>query len=102
MGVSDIAKLLSQSRAAHQRSLHARGRIDDKGRISHPPQVRQAGSDIQQALSLRLDAHALDPRQQDPTWAEDRATNKGVSSDGMIAFLGLFLSPREAAASLKS
>lgn len=92
----DVAALLAQSRAAHAQSFQHRGRIDAHGRAQTLPQLQSAGASIQNALSLRLEAHALDPDHLDPAWLEDTAANKGVPSDVFIGFLGRYLTPDEA------
>lgn len=94
--MTEVGRLLEQSRAAHQRSLRARGRIDKHGRIGEAPQLRIAGGLIQEALSRRLEAHALDPDHHDPAWIEDEQANKGQRHEAMVTFLGRYLTPSEA------
>jgi hypothetical protein len=91
-----VADLLAQSRAAHQKSKTLRGRIDARGTVSQRAQLPEAGQAIQQALSARLEAHALDPQQTDAAWQADQRLNQGVTSDALVQFLGRYLTPAEA------
>lgn len=91
-----VAHLLAQSRAAHARSHQHRGRIDKTGKVGQPPRLYDAGLAMGAALSLRLDAEALDPQHLDPAWMTDAEANKGQSSEAMVAFLGRYLTPVEA------
>lgn len=88
-----VRGLLTASRAAHQRSFQHRGRIDKQGRLSKAAELHKAGPAIEEAVKLRLQAHALDPEHLDPAWLDDQAANKGVPSDVMVGFLGRYLAP---------
>ncbi len=94
--MTEVASLLERARAAHQRSHSHRGRIDKMGRIAQAPALTKAGAAIQEALSLRLEAKALDPEQQDPAWTDDVQANKGQSHQALVTFFGRYLTPTEA------
>lgn len=84
-GVS-VAALLT--RARH----HARARQSHTGRqkdgiLTHAPDYAHATAEAAQALTARLEAHALDPHHTDPAWREDQLSNKGVSHEAMVTFL---------------
>lgn len=96
--MSQVADLLAQSRAAHAAYRRSAGRINKEGKVSEAPNLWAAGSQVQQALSLRLEAHVLDPEHVDPVWIADQHANKGASHDAMVAFLGRYLTPVEARA----
>lgn len=88
-----IADLLRRSRQAHVQSFVHRGRITKDGAVSTVPNLRQSGGQLQDALSLRLEAAALDPTHEDPAWLEDASANKGISHEALVTFYGRYLSP---------
>lgn len=91
MASQPVATLLATSRQAHTRyrQIHHATKGAD---------LRAMGEAIQQALSARVEAHALDPNLSDLAWAEDMAANKGASSEAMLVFLARYLTPVEARA----
>lgn len=80
-----IADLLAASRSAHMRyrQLHATSKGQD---------LLGMGQAIQEALSARTEAHALNPKQTDPAWLSDQQANKGLTSEALLVFLAKCLS----------
>ncbi|MEY4385599.1 MAG: hypothetical protein RLY20_882 [Verrucomicrobiota bacterium] len=74
-----VAELLAQSRAHHlTKTRLANRRIAGK----HAPDYGAAEQAAAQALTLRLQAHQLDPDHIDPAWAADV-----VPHEQIVAFL---------------
>lgn len=82
-----IAELLAQSRAAHARyrQIHSQS----KGTNLHA-----MGATVQEALSTRLDAEALDPERTDPAWVEDQQATRN-RSHRLVEFFAGYLTPRD-------
>lgn len=81
-----VATLLAQARAAHDRYRQAAGRINGSGKVSHAPQPINAGGHLQDALSLRTEAHSLDPDHHDPAWVSDQHAMQGQPSEALVDF----------------
>ncbi|OGT58007.1 MAG: hypothetical protein A3E01_18470 [Gammaproteobacteria bacterium RIFCSPHIGHO2_12_FULL_63_22] len=91
-----VAEMLSMSRAAHLRYRQAAGRINAHGMVSQPTRLTVAGRAVQEALSLRTDAHALDPVHEDPAWLVDEQANRGQTHTQLVEFYCRYLAPAEA------
>ncbi len=88
-----VAQKLAASRDAHLRKKHAAGKIDSLGTVESAPDYPKAEAHILEALTLRLEAHALDPQHEAPAWAEDTAANKGLSDDALLMFFVAYCKP---------
>jgi len=87
IGDPTVADLLQQARQhALNRKRHA-GRANKDGLVTSQPDYPTAEAFAAQALTARLQAHALDPAHTDPAWALDLQENKGVSHEAIVAFL---------------
>jgi hypothetical protein len=80
--MSDVViALLEQSRAAHERSISVSRSWDASGKRWTVGDCQAASALLQEALTLREEAEALDPAHVSPAWAADR-----VPSAQLIAF----------------
>ncbi len=86
-----VAELLADSTAAHLRYRQAAGRTDKDGRVISPPNDIEAEAAIREALSARLEAHALDPDHADAAWIGPKATH-----DDLVKFYDRYLAQVEA------
>lgn len=73
MPVTDVARLLADSRAQHAAYRRAvQGHIKVGAQVvQRTPQYAPAEAAVSLALALRLTAHALDPDHADPAWQAD-------------------------------
>lgn len=85
-----VSALLSQSRAAHERKKKAAGLTDRNGTITRRPDYPEAEAEMATALSLRLEAHALDPDHHAPAWLLDQTANKGLSHQEICAWMSAY------------
>lgn len=85
-----VLALLAQSRAAHDRKKKAAGLTDKHGMVTRRPNYPEAEAEMALALTLRLDAHALDPNHESPAWGIDQAANKGLSHQQMCEFMAAY------------
>ncbi len=88
-----VAQTLAASRDAHLRKKHAAGTVDNLGTVTASPDYPKAEAHILEALTLRLEAHALDPHHEAPAWAEDQAANRGLSDDALLTFFVAYCKP---------
>lgn len=79
--MSDVTQLLEQSRTAHQRSISVSRSWDASGKAWSVGDLGQAKTWIQEALTAREQAEALDPTHTDPGWLSDP-----VDSTQLLAF----------------
>lgn len=86
-----VATLLQQSRSAHLAGKLAAGRTDANGVVVSALDTVKAKASIYESLSLREDAHALDPDMSDPAWSADLGANKGVKSADLMAWFRQYL-----------
>jgi len=91
--MSEIASLLAQSRAAHLAKKRHAGTIGKDGSVTAQPSYPDAERHIREALSLREQAHALDPDHADPAWAADLTLYRGVSHEALCASFRGYLQP---------
>lgn len=68
-----VNQLLATSRAEHDMKKRKAGLTDPEGRVKALPNYPQAEQHILKALTLRLEAHALDPEHTASGWADDKA-----------------------------
>jgi hypothetical protein len=69
--MSQVADELTASRAAHARYRNAAGRIDIKGDVAETKRHDACRLALQDAYDHRMAADALDPKHDDPDWAND-------------------------------
>jgi len=90
---ADVAQLLAASREAHLRKKHAAGVVDAQGTVLSAPNYTVAEQHVAAAVSLRLQAHALDPLHLDPAWAADQLSNKGQTDRQLLSFFVAYSKP---------
>lgn len=84
-----VNRLLTASRAAHDRKKRSAGLIDKEGTVVAQPNYQVAEQHLAEALTLRLKAHELDPEHAASGWKQDR-----VPDAELIAFYVAYCKPR--------
>lgn len=88
--MTEVARLLTAARKAHDAKKRAAGTVQTDGKTS-TPDYQTAEAHIREALSLRQEAHDLDPNHIDPAWQADQTANRGVSHADLCAWFEKYL-----------
>lgn len=88
--MTEVARLLTAARKAHDAKKRAAGIVATDGKASTPDYPTAEGH-IREALSLRRQAHGLDPDHTDPAWQADQLANRGVSHADLCAWFEKYL-----------
>lgn len=78
---AEVNRLLAASRAAHDLKKRHAGLVDADGIVTAKPNYPMAEQHVVQALTLRQQAHVLDPGHTADGWSQDR-----VSDEALIKF----------------
>lgn len=90
----EVNRLLSESRAAHGMKKRFAGVIDGLGTVIAPPNYPTAEQHIVEALRLRLEAHALDPKHTADGWSVPIPPAKTPTPDAeLIRFYVAYAKP---------
>lgn len=91
---AEVNRLLAASRAAHASKKVKAGRVDKEGVVIVAPNYTEAEQHIAEALSLRLQAHVLDPAHVASGWSVPipPATRPTPDAD-LIAFYVAYCKP---------